>query len=201
MLIIVGYFTAWALIHTALASNRVKKAAQKIFGPETRRFYRLFFVIFAIASIAPLLILMPTLSDRVLYAVPSPWKWILHGVQVIAIGLVVWTVAQTEAMDFLGIEQLRTKRENRQHTFQAGGMYGIVRHPMYFSAVILMWATPSMTQNTAVLFGCITAYFYIGSIHEEKLLVRQFGKQYLEYKKKLPRILPGGQLFRDFKKT
>jgi protein-S-isoprenylcysteine O-methyltransferase Ste14 len=34
-------------------------------------------------------------------------------------------------------------------------------------------------------------YFIVGSYHEEKLLIEQFGPAYLEYRKEVPRIFPG----------
>jgi protein-S-isoprenylcysteine O-methyltransferase Ste14 len=105
------------------------------------------------------------------------------------------TIVQTEAMNFLGIEQLRSKERNTGSELQTGGLYRVVRHPMYFTSIIVIWTTPIMTLNTATLFACMTIYFYLGSIHEEKLLVIQFGEKYVSYKKKVPRILPGPRSF------
>ncbi len=191
VIILSAYFILWALIHTALASIRVKKWAEKLFGPDARKFYRLFYVIFAALSIAPLAVLVFTLPDSVIYAVSSPWSWVMRAGQVLTFGLLVWTVIQTEALDFLGIEQIQDKSEERNTRLQKRGLFNISRHPMYFSSILLMWLSPVMTVNRLTVYIGITLYFYLGSIHEEQLLVAQFGKDYVRYRKEVPRIIPG----------
>lgn len=193
--LISGYFILWALLHSALASIRVKKAAERRFGPDTRRYYRLFFVIFAVVSLVPLVLLIFLLPDRTVYAVPSPWRWIMNGIQVLIFGFMAWTVIQTEAMNFLGIEQIKSPPEEVRTELQTKGLYRLVRHPMYFTSILLIWCTPVMSLNVMTVFICMTLYFYIGSIHEEQLLVKQFGEQYRRYRRSVPRIIPGKQLF------
>ena len=194
-IIIAGYFIFWALIHSALVSIRVKKVAEKRFGPETRRYYRLFFVLFAVVSLIPLVLLIFLLPDRPVYAVPSPWRWIMNGVQALIFAFMAWTVIQTEAMNFLGIEQIKSPPEKVHTELQTKGLYRIVRHPMYFTSILLLWCTPVMTLNVMTVFIGMTLYFYVGSVHEEQLLVKQFGEQYRRYRKSIPRIFPGKQLF------
>jgi protein-S-isoprenylcysteine O-methyltransferase Ste14 len=36
----------------------------------------------------------------------------------------------------------------------------------------------------------VTLYIYLGSIHEERRLVREFGRAYQEYQRQVPRLLP-----------
>jgi protein-S-isoprenylcysteine O-methyltransferase Ste14 len=62
---------------------------------------------------------------------------------------------------------------------------------MYTTSLLVMWLMPRMTLNLLTLFVCISLYFFLGSIHEEKLLVRQFGRTYEEYQRRVPRIIPG----------
>jgi hypothetical protein len=47
-----------------------------------------------------------------------------------------------------------------------------------------------MTANLLTLFIAMTLYFYLGSIHEEKGLVAEFGEPYVAYQKQVPRFLP-----------
>jgi protein-S-isoprenylcysteine O-methyltransferase Ste14 len=52
-----------------------------------------------------------------------------------------------------------------------------------------MWLAPEMSLNLLTLL--MSLYFVLGSYHDEKSLVRQFGTDYLEYRRKVPRIFPG----------
>ncbi len=53
-----------------------------------------------------------------------------------------------------------------------------------------------MTWNLLALYLGLSAYLLIGSIFEERKLVQQFGKEYVEYRRRTPRIVPGAQLWR-----
>jgi protein-S-isoprenylcysteine O-methyltransferase Ste14 len=61
---------------------------------------------------------------------------------------------------------------------------------MYLGSLLLLWFSPNMTDSLLALCICITGYFFLGSIHEEKLLVHEFGEEYRVYRKKAGRILP-----------
>jgi protein-S-isoprenylcysteine O-methyltransferase Ste14 len=41
-----------------------------------------------------------------------------------------------------------------------------------------------------VFFICLTGYFIVGSIYEEKKLVELFGDEYVQYQKNTPRLVP-----------
>jgi protein-S-isoprenylcysteine O-methyltransferase Ste14 len=62
----------------------------------------------------------------------------------------------------------------------------------------VMWLMPRMSLNLLTLFACITAYFVAGSFHEERLLLRQFGEEYEQYMRRVPRLVPGLRLRRPF---
>ncbi len=73
------------------------------------------------------------------------------------------------------------------------GVYGIVRHPIYAGDIVLSWGVFSYFPNFAVL-SCViwlnSVLFFWMKI-EERLLMDKFGKDYEEYKKKVPMFIPG----------
>ena len=71
---VVAYFAAWAVLHSTLASLRVKRLARRRFGEGARCWYRFAFVLVAVLLLVPLVILMFLLPNRTLYVVPSPWR-------------------------------------------------------------------------------------------------------------------------------
>jgi protein-S-isoprenylcysteine O-methyltransferase Ste14 len=190
-LVIGIYFVCWAVFHSLLASLRVKRLAGNVFGGAARRWYRLGFVITAVLTLIPLVLLLMRLPDIPLYSVPPPWRWVMAAGQLAALTLLVWTVMSTEPLDFLGIRQMSRERASFRTTLTTHGLYRVSRHPMYFTSMLVMWLTARMSVNLLTLFALMSLYFIIGSYHEEMLLEKQFGEAYQHYRKRVPRIFPG----------
>ena len=53
-----------------------------------------------------------------------------------------------------------------------GGLYQVVRHPLYTFSLLFLWLTPVMTRNLALLYVAFTVYMLIGAIFEERKLLR-----------------------------
>lgn len=192
--IIIAVFTGWAVLHSLLAGKTVKRKARALFGASTDRWYRFGFVVFAVLTLAPIVVLLLLLPDRTLYAVPSPWRWIMNVGQAVSAVLLAWTIRQTRPMRFIGLTRLLDPEDGgaqKESKLAEGGLYGMVRHPMYFFALLLMWLSPSMTVNRLALYALITLYFFVGSIHEETLLIDEFGDVYRTYRRRVPRLIPG----------
>jgi methanethiol S-methyltransferase len=185
------YFIAWAGVHSLLASLRAKCRARQTLGAGIDRWYRGFYVLFALASFAPVLILFAVLPDRVLYLVPAPWRWLMVLGQVGGAVGAAAAIMQTGAFRFVGLTQvLGGQRGEEDDSLQVRGLYCYARHPSYFFSLIAIWLTPVMTVNLATLFAFFTLYFYAGSIHEESRLVAEFGAAYEEYRQHVPRLIP-----------
>jgi protein-S-isoprenylcysteine O-methyltransferase Ste14 len=77
-------------------------------------------------------------------------------------------------------------------TLLTGGVFGVVRHPMYFGSwlffVGLMISTLSLAS--ALVCAAILIFYYGVSRSEEKLLAQKFGPEYQEYKKRVPMFFP-----------
>jgi protein-S-isoprenylcysteine O-methyltransferase Ste14 len=188
-LIIGIVFVCWAVLHSILASLRAKRLAGRIFGEAAKRWYRFGFVIAALLTLIPILLLLLLLPDTLLYSVPPPWRWMMMAGQLAALALLVWTVMSTQPLDFIGIKQILGG--SYRTTLTVDGLYRLSRHPMYLTSMLIMWLSPRMTVNLLTLFALMSLYFIVGSYHEEMLLIKQFGPAYREYRKKVPRIVPG----------
>jgi len=86
-------------------------------------------------------------------------------------------------------EVYKATKENRLAT---EGLYGVVRHPQYtgiFLAVfgqLIHWPT----IPTVVLFPILVWAYYRLAKREENQMVKVFGSQYEDYKKRVPMFLP-----------
>lgn len=61
------------------------------------------------------------------------------------------------------------------------GAYRFLRHPIYLSFLGLIWLTPTMTLDRAVLTGLWTLYIFIGSYLKDCRLVYYAGDSYRQY--------------------
>ncbi len=180
----------YGVIHSLLASLEAKALAERWFGPEGHRLYRLFFNSMAVLTFAPVLLLAWRLPDVVIYRIPLPWVLLTLAVQALAvIGLVVG-VGQTGAADFLGLAQLRGGAAP-PHRMVSNGLYRWVRHPLYTCGLAFIWLSPQMSWNLLGLNLGVTAYLVIGALFEERKLLREFGPAYAEYRRRTPMLLPG----------
>ncbi|MBN1218447.1 MAG: isoprenylcysteine carboxylmethyltransferase family protein [Anaerolineae bacterium] len=180
----------YAVVHSLLASLSVKAWVRHIFGPGTDRWYRLAYNAFAVITLLPLFLLLAILPDQTLYIVPTPWCWLmLFGQLLMLLGLGI-AFLQTGLFDFLGLAQLFITRPAQNNLFRVDGFYRWVRHPLYSFSLLLLWLTPVMSVNLLTIYLLFTLYFYLGSIHEERRLLAEFGAAYRDYQQRVPRLIP-----------
>lgn len=65
--------------------------------------------------------------------------------------------------------------------FRARSLYRVLRHPAYLSFLGLIWFTPVMTFDHALLTGVWTIYIFIGSILKDERLRYYLGDSYAIY--------------------
>lgn len=72
------------------------------------------------------------------------------------------------------------------------GLYGIVRHPMYFATILLFWSMPIVLGSWIAFLGFLFyPFLLVKRIENEEAVLEKGLEGYKEYKKKVPyRILP-----------
>ena len=75
--------------------------------------------------------------------------------------------------------------------FATPNLYKVVRHPLYVGWFFAFWCTPTMTVAHLVFAIATTAYILVAIQFEERDLVRIHGKDYVEYRKRTPMLIPG----------
>ncbi len=177
----------WGLVHSFLASRFAKDMIPaKMSGMD---FYRLGYNMFAVVSFAPILYLMSTLPNKPLYQVASPWNLVMFGGQLLSVLFLLITVLQTDTLSFVGLRQLFEKESSGDLVTR--GLYRMVRHPLYTFTLLFIWLTPTMTQNSLIVYIGATIYTLVGAYFEEKKLLQDFGEAYAEYKRRTPMLIPG----------
>ncbi|MFN8598132.1 MAG: isoprenylcysteine carboxylmethyltransferase family protein [Anaerolineae bacterium] len=187
----------FGVIHTALASHGAKMLARRVLGDHIAdATYRLIFNALALISFGPAAYLMVTLPDRELYRLPAPLDSIALLIQgVAALGL-IYAAYQMDWMFFLGLRQFvepppnTTIDSTSTSHLVTDGLHRFVRHPLYTFSLVVLYLVSPMTLNRLALVVGAHVYFFVGSIFEERKLVREFGDAYRDYQRRVPRLVP-----------
>jgi len=180
----------YGFFHSLLASMWIKGLVRRWFGPETERWYRLAYNALAVLGLVPVLALTALLPGRTLYAIPFPWAIIPLLIQALAGIALVVGLWQTGLWSFLGIEQFLRPPKTSHSMMVVTGLYRWVRHPLYTAGLVFIWFTPFMTVNILALNLGLTIYLVVGTLFEERKLVREYGATYEAYRQQTPMLIP-----------
>lgn len=173
----------YGVVHSVLAHKKFKQAAEKKMGPRFR-FYRIFYVVFAFITMVGILIYQLTITPVLLFRESTALS--LAGIFVSASGLVLMLVCiRKYFMSLSGLKSLFF--EQHRHELIVTGVHRFVRHPLYLGTFIFIWGLLLIFPHLSLLImnTVITVYTVIGMNLEEEKLVDEFGKDYLEYKKRV----------------
>ena len=181
---------AFAAIHSLTASLSFKRLIMKVTGHRAEKLYLPAYSLVSVLTIFPLVYQLYKNPGRVLYKIPSPWRWLMVGVQLIA-GILAPLAFRDAPHRFKISSQLSGPQASEEGSLKIRGIYRWVRDPFLLSGLIGIWFTPFMTVNLLIVYLLTTVYLFLGSLHWETRLVAQFGDEYREYQKQVHRILPG----------
>lgn len=189
-ILILAALAVYGVLHSLLASLRLKAWVRQRLGERFMRFYRLGYVLFVTVSLLPILALVFLLPDFRLYTIPFPWVLFTLGLQAAAGIALLLGVLQTDALAFLGLRQVLGSYTGKPQRLVTTGLYRWVRHPLYTAGLVLVWLMPLMTTNLLVFNLGITVYILIGMIFEERKLIAEFGAEYQAYRRRTPALFP-----------
>ncbi|MGB3717708.1 MAG: mechanosensitive ion channel domain-containing protein, partial [Candidatus Promineifilaceae bacterium] len=135
------------------------------------------------------------IPDEVIWNVPGPLSVFFYAVQLIAILGLMISLWQTDPLSFAGLSQVQRFLTGNPEVvlppkMVTQGAYALVRHPLYFFSLLIIWLMPTMTLQLLIFNLATTVYFVVGSVHEERRLLAIFGEEYDEYSSRVPGIVP-----------
>ena len=171
-----------------LASAWFKARVRESVGPAFR-YYRPAYSVFAALSLVGILIYQFSIRSEDIVIVPV---WIrLIAIPLGAIGLFfMWKSIRKYFFYLSGIDVVINRPvETRLET---GGLHKVVRHPLYFGTLTVIWCVFAWMPTFANAIACllITLYTIIGIQIEEQKLVLEFGDAYRKYQQKVSMIVP-----------
>jgi protein-S-isoprenylcysteine O-methyltransferase Ste14 len=99
-------------------------------------------------------------------------------------------------LDLFGLRQVYLYLQGKPYTrlgFKTPGLYQLVRHPLYAGWLFAFWAAPVMTVAHLVFAVATTTYILIAVRLEEHDLVKEHGRAYEDYRRRVPMLIPTGR--------
>ena len=197
-IILILLWIAWCVLHSTLVSLSFTRFIQNRF-PKSARYHRLGYNIIAIVTLIPVLLYSISLSGTVVFSWQGPWRFVQIILIIPAIFFFIAGSRRYDLFQFLGIRQITGENDCRVLTdncsLDTAGVLNVVLHPWYTGGILIIWARP--LDIGAILTNIvITAYFVVGTKLEERKLEVQFGREYTEYKKRVPMFIPFKWIFR-----
>ena len=187
-LILAIAWIVYCVLHSLLAATGIKQRMQKIMK-QNFRLYRLGYTIFSFIGLVAILIYQFTMESTLIF-IPSILTQSIAAILMTFGGIVVIMMIRKYFVQMSGIRWLTAERIESK--LEISGLHRYVRHPLYLGTFAFIWGwfllSPSLTF---LISNCIiTTYTLIGLQFEEEKLIREFGDEYIQYKKKVPRLLP-----------
>jgi protein-S-isoprenylcysteine O-methyltransferase Ste14 len=187
LLVDIVLFSLFAVHHSVFARDGVKRAVATVIpAPLLRSFY--------VWTASLLLMLVCLLWQPVggdLYAERGVRAAAHVLVQLIGLWLIVQSVRAIDPLELAGIRQSAAESGPQEQALQVGGVYRIVRHPLYCGWIIAVLGHPHMTGDR-LAFAAITIFYLVVAVPwEERSLTESFGEAYREYARQVRwRVMP-----------
>lgn len=176
---------AYYIFHSLFATDFFKKKLLFL-----NKYYRLLYNVISILGFLALLLYTATIPPEWLFSSNSVTKF--FGLMPTTYGILIIkkSFKSYSMKDFLGAAHL--KSNYKEESFVSNGILKHIRHPLYLGTLLIICGffifSPSISNLIIMLVSI--SYIFIGIYFEEKKLVNMYGKQYQDYKKEVPMILP-----------
>jgi len=184
-----AYLIFYCVLHSLLAD-------EKLMGGLYRKWwYRIFYITQSAILLIPIYFFYFNINN---YPVFNPYLPIKIFLFMLWLGALVFGSYAAKSYDnkvFFGITQMNNYlKEGKSHSgsfteFTTNGALKYVRHPYYFTGLVLLWSRPLNNRDIPVNI-VFTAYFIIGAFNEERKLKKIYGQKYLDYCKDVPMLVP-----------
>lgn len=180
---------AYYVVHSLLAAQAVKDRVARRF-PRFMPWYRLFFNLVSILGIGGIL-LIPTHHAPLLWDNPLAVRYLGWGLAGAGAFMVLWVFRGYDSREFFGWPPTLEAASNGPLLTQ--GWHKWVRHPLYTGGIVFLlgYLLIAPTLGRAITVGCGLLYLYIGTLFEERKLMRTYGDAYTRYKARTPMLIPG----------
>ena len=180
----VALFTVFALHHSLLARSGAKDWCARLVPPELER--SLYTWIASLLFIAVCAAWQPV-AGTLYIARMARGARLLTPCSSTGLVLTMRSSAALDVLDLAGVRQVQRARDDmppRHVALETGGLYGFVRHPLYFAWVLMVWRLSRHDRDARQRSrSSRTAYLALAIPWEERSLVETFGADYEAYRR------------------
>jgi protein-S-isoprenylcysteine O-methyltransferase Ste14 len=184
-------FSLFAVHHSVLARTGAKRYVHALAPPELERSLYTWVASVLFAAICWWWRPVP----GTLYRLDGAARMLALALQVAGLALTIHASRLLDVLDLSGVRPVQRAADTAppQHVpLKTDGLYGLVRHPLYFAWALFVFAAPDMTATRFTFAAISTLYLALAIPLEERALVATFGRAYEDYRRKVrSRMLPG----------
>lgn len=180
----------FSLQHSVMARKSFK---EKFFSKYSSAFRSATYCIASALSLALLELFWQPVDGNLWYLESGITFWILTLLYIVGWIFAFISTFMIDHFELFGLHQGYRVLKNipePKPSFQIKYFYKYVRHPVQLGTLIGLTATPQMSYGHLLLSVGMILYVFIGLAFEERDLVNTFKKEYLNYQKKTPMLLP-----------
>jgi len=186
--ILIGLWIVYYALHSILAATTVKEYFKKKLG-NYFRYYRLGYSTFALLALIALLVYQYSFPSLLL--INSVAVKYISAIILVLPGLIMMLISIKKYFMLLsGVRSIFTPVATPE--LKVNGIHKYMRHPLYSGTILfvcgLFFIFPTLSNLIAA--SLLIFYTLTGISFEEKKLKREFGKAYVEYMSKVPKLIP-----------
>lgn len=116
-----------------------------------------------------------------------------RGIFVLAIAGVAWTVLSLGFFTNFRLQPMVDDLRGKQSADSLvtdRGPYRLIRHPLYFSSLLMIWSNPDLTLDRFLFNLLFTSWVIVAILLEERDLLSTYGEAYRTYHQEVPMLIP-----------
>jgi protein-S-isoprenylcysteine O-methyltransferase Ste14 len=190
LLVNLGLLAAFALQHSVMARPAFKRWwTQFVPQPVERSTY----VLFSSLALIAMFVFWQPMGGTIWNVTDPIGQGVLYALFGLGWAIVLVSTFLINHFDLFGLRQVWLHLRGREYThlkFGTPWLYKYVRHPLYVGWFLAIWATPTMTVAHLLFAAGTAAYILIAIQLEERDLIGQHGADYVDYRKRVPMLIP-----------
>jgi protein-S-isoprenylcysteine O-methyltransferase Ste14 len=184
----------WCTLHSLLIDPVVIGFIKARFAG-IARFYRLLYNALALMTLLPLVLFTDRIGGPLVFRWHGPGNLVRFGLLICAILLFYGGARKYDMQYLLGFRQLRSGEShlllNDATEFAEDGVFGLVRHPWYLGALLLLWSmSPDYPAARFIAALILSFYLVIGTRLEERKILAGCGDSYRVYQQRVSMLFP-----------
>ena len=188
---LISLLVLWCVLHSVLISKSVSELSERYFA----RFHRIIYNIFAAISFLLLIGYERSLEKSLVFEFDGILEFVRIIILMFSLLIFLMGAMSYDLLQFTGFRQIRSNANHKALTqsgdFVVSGPSKIIRHPWYAAAFLAIWSNTGQWYDTTLIVNLIfSIYLLIGTLLEERKLVRLFGDSYRNYQNEVSMFIP-----------